>query len=546
MSLSLLLVLGAQHNSEVGGDWVVSAHYPPELSSPRMISESRATVELGDLDHDGVLDFAFVAVGGNGTSPGLFALSGASGDELWRFNYLLELGLGRGPTSLLSRIDDIDGDGTRDLVTGDPWILTDVGQRYSGIVSVHSGETGELIWMVDDDLLGDRLGQFASGVGDQNGDGFPDIAVTTGDSPLGLWQSALHILSGVDGSLVSTISATTSWPFFGGLAERDSLVDVDGDGRLDVLVQVDTDQIDAYSIATGQVVASYPGSDIVIASGNTVSLSVPDRTGDGIPDLITPVDSFGANEIHLVDRVTGQEIWRRNLPGTYVSTLESGNDWDGDGILDLVVGLPDRQVSGFPQQFGVVDLRRGSNGKLIRRIEVGVLGLPKEDFFGVGVVFDQVTEQLFVREGNPLNPGESPPLIRLEFSRFLYGDTSSVSASNGGQVVFDLDFPSSLAGKLYSIGVSASGVGPTEFKGLEIPLGLDNWLRASYTNALPPVFAFRTGQLDSSGDAVAYLGFPPNVLLPAVGSEFWIAAIAADSRAAPIVSSAAWRIEVLP
>jgi len=128
---------------------------------------------VGDVDKDGTSD---VLVGAPRFSGGYAALfSGKDGTTL--FETFADAGSGFGAP--VDRIGDLDGDGTSDFLVAAPL------ERYladgSGTVRIYSGSTRLLLALIQGERSDQRLGIRASGAGDVDGDGRPDIVVASDD-----------------------------------------------------------------------------------------------------------------------------------------------------------------------------------------------------------------------------------------------------------------------------------------------------------------------------------------------------------------------------
>lgn len=134
--------------------------------------------------------------GGTGFSPPALALpSRASGVYQASPRYTLQAG------ALVLALEDVDGDGVRELACGDPDCRVR-GARV-GALSLFSGRTGELLWSVSGDgAQGEReLGSALAVVGDHDGDGLADVAV--GSKREG--RGALRLVSAADGRALAHV-----------------------------------------------------------------------------------------------------------------------------------------------------------------------------------------------------------------------------------------------------------------------------------------------------------------------------------------------------
>jgi hypothetical protein len=122
-------------------------------------------------------------------------------------------------------IGDVDRDGVPDIVTSAP--TKDTGGAAAGRGYHYSKKRGRLVWSVDG-RPGDRLGSGVEAAGDTNHDGIPDVVA----SAPGAGQA--YIYSGKDGRVLQTFSAEKASDHFG--QHVSGVGDADGDGYPDVIV----------------------------------------------------------------------------------------------------------------------------------------------------------------------------------------------------------------------------------------------------------------------------------------------------------------------
>lgn len=124
------------------------------------------------------------------------------------------------------RLGDVDGDGAADFAVSAPF-KTIGDAANSGKVYAYSGRTGALLWRRDGEggeLLGIGIGE----AGDTNADGVPDVVIGAPGS------GSAYICSGDDGRVLHHIRAPESGVAFARKAM--GVGDADGDGCADVLL----------------------------------------------------------------------------------------------------------------------------------------------------------------------------------------------------------------------------------------------------------------------------------------------------------------------
>jgi hypothetical protein len=126
-----------------------------------------STAYVGDVDGDGVGDWAAGSPNFNSKDGSVVVFSGQTGNAIWT---LTETGSGAFGGSVCGP-GDLDGDGVPDILVGAPW----EGATHHGAVDLYSGATGNLLstWTVN----GLEFGSSLAVVGDVNRDGFQDVVV---------------------------------------------------------------------------------------------------------------------------------------------------------------------------------------------------------------------------------------------------------------------------------------------------------------------------------------------------------------------------------
>jgi hypothetical protein len=223
----------------------------------------------------------------------------------------------------LTSLGDVNGDGAADFAVSAP--NQDVGANaMQGQVLVVSGATGAIIHTLNDPdpQASAFFGWALAGTGDVNGDGVPDVAV---GAPM---QNRVFVFSGQDGSLLHRVNNTAAnAPAFFGFSLA-TIGDLDGDGVRELLVGA-------------------PAQDVNGRSGQGQALIFSGALGDLIHVLDDPLPQDGA---------------------FFGWAVSSASDLDGDGMDDIAVGAPNQTVgSNFSQ--GQVVVFSGANGGVLGTVD---------------------------------------------------------------------------------------------------------------------------------------------------------------------------------
>lgn len=272
-----------------------------------------AIADMDDIDGDGFRDVLIGARTARETglsqAGSIYLYSGATGQLLQQFD---------GPDSFMhlggsvANAGDVDGDGVHDLLAG-ALATTNGGLSYAGSAFVVSGATGLQIHRIDGAFAGGQLGEAVTGIGDLNQDGYADFLVgEPRANPHGLnGAGSAWVFSGLDGSVLARHDGTEADARVGKTAT--SLGDVDADG------------VEDYTVGQGSI--GGPADAAVTYSGAT------------------------AVEIYRVEDCRG---------GNLASSLGHCSDLNGDGVRELMLGAQDEHDEHF--QGGAVYVMSGATG----------------------------------------------------------------------------------------------------------------------------------------------------------------------------------------
>ncbi|MCC7292674.1 MAG: VCBS repeat-containing protein [Phycisphaerales bacterium] len=298
VALGLCVEAPGQTQTPSPGRTLENALWTVELKAPSFGSAAAA-----DLNGDGKPDVVF---GTYFNDAHVYAISGGDGSILWKFKSE------GGPFDASILLYDVNRDGQVEVVFAD---------SSTGTLFCLNGK-GEVLWK----FKGQSSTDSPPAAADINGGG--DIEIVYGTMKSDAKSGHVNCLKGATGERVWSV------PVPGHIQSEPALVDLDGDGDLDVLVTnwMGDNKLRALSGKDGKELWAFDTADWVYHG-----TSVGDFDADQKPEVVV-ADRKG--HVWMLKGSSGEAIWQAALEGERDGSVFAPMtlvDVDGDAVFEIAV-----------------------------------------------------------------------------------------------------------------------------------------------------------------------------------------------------------------
>jgi hypothetical protein len=319
----------------------------------------RRIATVADLDGDGLRDLAIASpdrATGAAVDGTLEIYSPASGALLRVHDNTTTPAFG----SAVARMSDVDGDGVDEYLSSN---TTPAGSNASGTAALISGASGTILHAKQPPAATPTYGDSLVELGDVDLDGVSDYAVSDPGDYSGSDRGSIRVRSGSTGALINLLKNPNTKGQWGWAIAPAG--DINKDGRADILVgdpfwysPTNDGRVAAQSAIDGAVLWQRMG---VLGSAEWLGASlarVGDIDGDSDEDFVAGEYSYYyyPHEVVAFDLKTGTRGASFDVGWPADSGLDASVDVDGDGVRELLVGLPTAATSDQHQDCGEVIL----------------------------------------------------------------------------------------------------------------------------------------------------------------------------------------------
>lgn len=298
---------------------------------------------VGDVDGDGVRDLVIGEPGRDYSSTtwdsGAAVLRSSRTGAMRSRNLALQANGWFG--SAVAGLGDVDGDGVPDWAAGG-W---NMGTNRSGYVRVMSGADGHQLWDLGGEI-GSELGTAIAGLGDLNGDGRPDLAVAAPHNSNLVSYGTVRCRVGRSGQFLQEFAGLSNASTGKSIA---AIADVSGDGQPDLVIGEPECATNGANAGRVFLVNPRPGASPRILwesylsfganwHGGYVVAGIGDINGDQVPDVLAAATNGIVAMLSGSDGTRINYLWDEDI--SFGASLAGIGDFDGDGRADFAIGEP--------------------------------------------------------------------------------------------------------------------------------------------------------------------------------------------------------------